>query len=208
MNTFDEATHTYTIDGVAVPSVTDVCSILTASKYAANAGAIEAARARGTAVHELCEAYDYGVLDEVPQELAGYVKAWAAFCRDYRPKWLYIEHQMWSRKYEMAGTCDRVGIIGNQTCVVDIKSTSSMDRSSKASLIAQLFGYLLLLHENGIEASINDSMGVQLKKDGTYTTHSIKSVEGRYGINCPSLLYHCLEIYFAKNGRPEWNKTN
>lgn len=207
MNTFDEATHTYSIDGVAVPSVTEICSILTADKYGEGSGAVEGARARGTAVHELCEAYDYGTLDEVPGELAGYVQAWAEFCRDYQPTWLYIEHPVWSRKYGIAGTCDRVGIINGTTCIVDIKTTSSMDRQSKLALLAQLYGYHMLLFDNGITTNISKAMGVQLKRDGTYTAHIVKNIETKYETRGNILFMSCANIYDAKNGRPKWNKT-
>lgn len=205
MNAFDEATHTYSIDGVEVPSVTKICSILTADKYGEGSGAVEGARARGTAVHELCEAYDYGVLDEVPGELAGYVQAWAAFCRDYRPKWLYIEHQMYSKAFEFAGTCDRIGIIDGKQTIVDIKTTASMDRASKVSLAAQLYGYYVL-YDNCAEAA----MGVQLKKDGSYTVHNIRAIVNKFipTVGAGRIFFYCQDIYFALYGRPQWNKTN
>lgn len=202
MNSFDEATHTYRIDGVEVPSVTQICSILTASKYTGNQSIIDAARARGTAVHELCEAYDYGTLEEAPTELAGYVKAWMAFCRDYRPEWLHIEHQMYSRDFEFAGTCDRIGIIDGEQTIVDIKTTASMDRTSKVSLAAQLYGYGLL---SGLDPI--GSMGVQLKKDGSYTAHQYRVVEAKYlpWLTAGAVFASCQDIYFVIHGRPEWN---
>lgn len=202
MNSFDERTHTYTIDGVEVPSVTQICSILTADKYSGNQAIIDAARARGTAVHELCEAYDYGTPEEVPTELAGYVKAWMDFCRDYRPEWLYIEHQMYSKDFEFAGTCDRIGIIDGKKAIVDIKTTASMDRASKVSLAAQLYGYNVL-HNYGAETGI----GVQLKKDGSYTVHDIKTIAEKLLplTGAERIFFNCQDIYFAIHGRPEWN---
>lgn len=205
-NTFDEATHTYRIDDIVVPSVTEICSILTADKYASGSGAVEGARARGTAVHELCEAYDYGVLDEAPEELAGYVQAWGAFCRDYQPTWLYIERPMWSRVWGMAGTCDRVGVIDGVTCLVDIKTTSSMDKTSKLALLAQLYGYHVLLFNDDITTNISKAMGVQLKRDGTYTVHVVKNIEKKYGVRGSDLFMSCVTIYEAKNGRISWSK--
>ena len=79
---FDEATHTYTLDGVVIPSVTEICSPITCGKYPP-VGVVQQAAARGTRVHELCALYDMDALpDEIEAGLVGYVKAWAAFCRD------------------------------------------------------------------------------------------------------------------------------
>ena len=205
---FDPATHTYTIDGEPVPSVTDICSVLTAGKYSGGQGIIAAARARGTAVHELCEAYDYGTLEEVPAELAGYVKAWADFCRDYRPEWLYIEHEMYSKELQMAGTCDRIGVIDGKTCVVDIKTTANMDRASKLALACQLFAYEVLYYRQHKEKIDGDSLGVQLKRDGNYTVHTLTGISDRHAAHVGSLLASCREIYYAVNGRPLWKTKN
>lgn len=201
---FDPSTHTYTIDGVAVPSVTEICSVLTAGKYSGGQGVIDAARARGTAVHELCEAYDYGTLEEVPAELAGYVKAWADFCRDYRPEWLFVEHMMFSKELQMAGTCDRIGVIDGKRVVVDIKTTASMDRASKLALACQLFAYEVLYYRQHLEKIDGDSFGVQLKRDGTYTVHTMMNIANKHLAHIGSLLSSCREIYFAVNGRKEW----
>lgn len=205
MNSFDEATHIYRIDGVEVPSVTQICSILTASKYTGNQSIIDAARARGTAVHELCEAYDYGTLEEVPTELAGYVKAWMDFCRDYRPEWLYIEHQLYSHRLGFAGTCDRIGVIDGKTRVVDIKTTTSMDRLSKLALVEQLAGYELLAQENALPVDGYYSMGVQLKKDGSYTVHEIKTLVEKLGVDDELLFWNLQDLYNIIQGRPKWN---
>lgn len=206
MNKFDESTHTYYIDDVAVPSVTQICGILTAGKYSGNQGLIDAARARGTAVHELCEAYDYGTLEEVPAELAGYVKAYADFVRDYRPEWQYIEHAMYSKRLAMAGTCDRIGVIDGKSCVVDIKTTVNMDRPSKLSLATQLLLYEALYYDISGEEVTGNSFGVQLKRDGNYTIHDIEGIRRKYSVNTFSLATAAREIYYSLNGRPAWNK--
>lgn len=204
---FDENAHTYYIDGVAVPSVTQICSILTAGKYSGGRGVIDAARARGTAVHELCEAYDYGTLEEVPTELAGYVKAYSDFCRDYRPEWLYIEHQMYSRQLKYAGTCDRVGMIDGKWTVVDLKTTANMDRASKLSLLAQLAAYQELAYTIGEAPDMTNGLGVQLKRDGSYTVHTQYEIMRRYDADGFTLFRHCQQIHYALEGMPKWNSN-
>ena len=62
---FDEATHTYTLDGVELPSVTHIIRYLAVDK-ANNADPNMAliARERGSAVHEATVMYDYS--GEIP----------------------------------------------------------------------------------------------------------------------------------------------
>ena len=203
-NTFDPLTHTYTIEGIVVPSITEICSVLTANKYSSGQGVIDAARARGAAVHELCETYDYGSLVEVPSELSGYVGAWMDFCRDYRPTWHYIEHQMFSKRLRMAGTCDRIGMIDGKMCVVDIKTTSNMDRASKIALACQLYGYGLLFADAHGFRLHGDSFGVQLKKDGTYVIHDARKISDKYSVAIDGAFLSCYNICQAVKGVPKW----
>ena len=197
---FYDNDHTYEVDGERVPSVTELCSVLTASKYPPGAEIIRAAAARGTRVHELCELYDYGALTEFEPELTGYLRAWQAFCRDYRPRWERIEHRMGSAVDSFAGTADRIGIIDRARVVVDIKTTASMDRPSKIALAAQLHGYELLSLCTGAGACDGESMGVQLKKDGSYTVHRKTDVEAKYHFNSDELWEQLTYLYHLTKG--------
>lgn len=199
--TFCEETHVYTIDGVRVPSVTDVCAPLTCGKYPAS-GVVDAAARRGSRIHELCALFDYGALpDEIEPELVGYLRAWAAFCRDYRPSWHLIEHRMWSGKRMFAGTADRIGYIDRRALVVDIKSAAQLDRASKISLCAQLAGYSALAEENGLDRKI-PGMGVQLRKDGTYLPIPDMEIMEKYKFDSDRLFDELLALNFLTKGDP------
>ena len=53
---FDEATHTYLVDGEEVPSVTTILQPLSMRSYSAvNPSVLEYARNRGKAIHEAVE---------------------------------------------------------------------------------------------------------------------------------------------------------
>ena len=65
MLTFDEATHTYTLDGIQLPSVTEVTRFCAYDYKSDRPWLAEAAARRGTAVHEACALIDYG---EEPEE--------------------------------------------------------------------------------------------------------------------------------------------
>ena len=130
---FDEATHTYTLDGVVIPSVTEICAPITCGKYPP-VGVVQQAAARGTRVHELCALYDMDALpDEIEAGLVGYVKAWAAFCRDYKPVWTHIEFPLYGEidpGQPFAGTIDRIGEIDGRTRVVDCLTTPNLSETN------------------------------------------------------------------------------
>lgn len=179
---YEDETHAYTLNGRRIPSVTEIVSLITDRKYAdTNPALLEQAKCRGTAVHELCEAIDCGVEPEaleIEPELVGYVNAYLAFLRDYRPQWDYIEKVVYTPDY--AGRVDRIGRIDGDAYVVEIKTTSSMDRLSKLALYFQLDFYVAAVALLLPYASTIKTMGVQLKKDGTYTAHDGEKIAKRY----------------------------
>ena len=181
---FEASTHTYTLDGKEIPSVTEICAPLTAGKYPP-AGVVDAAAARGTRVHELCALYD---MDALPEQFEGdllpYLQAWASFCRDYRPQWEYIEHCM-SGELDgdpLAGTADRIGVIDGRRVVVDIKTAQSLDRPAKVALGCQLAGYAILARCNGMDL-FDPGLGVQLLKNGSYRVYEEKKLGEKYGFH-------------------------
>lgn len=195
---FDESRHLYTLGDLILPSVTEICAQLTAGKYADNA-VVAYAAARGTRVHELCALYDMDALpEEVEEECVGYVRAWAAFCRDYKPVWERIEWAGYSTD-GFAGTVDRLGLIDGKRCVVDIKTAASLDRPAKIALCCQTAAYSVMAAEEGLHCT-GDSLGVQIKKDGTYTIHSVSKIEDRYGFEALPLFYDLLRIHKVTKG--------
>lgn len=122
--TFDKQTHTYRVDGIRVPSVTQILNgagLINTDWYTA-----ESAQ-RGTAVHTICEMEDNGVLDlgvvrrSYPQYL-GYLDAWKAFKRAATTKFTAIEERFYYPALHYAGTKDRRMIAGTEYCIVDIKT--------------------------------------------------------------------------------------
>lgn len=170
MLTFDDATHTYSIDGVVVPSVTEITRFLhidTVSAYADKGGGRwqrDRAADRGTRVHAYCADYDYGVLpDAIAPDCAKYVQAYIDFLRDYRIKeWAAVEVPLGYDGY--AGTLDRLGYIDGTLTLVDLKTGAHIN---KAALAAQLSGYLPLCFHNGLGLP-RRLLGVQLLSTGKY----------------------------------------
>lgn len=55
---YDDDTHTYLVDGVIVPSITQMLSVKFGNKYASvNRSTLERAAERGTAIHKAIEDY-------------------------------------------------------------------------------------------------------------------------------------------------------
>lgn len=201
---FDEEKHLYTFRGKPVPSVTEICDILSADKYGKiNEATVRAAAVRGTRVHELTELYDMDAMpDEFEYDSFPYLKAWAAFCRDYQPDWLFTEKKLWG--YTYCGTADRIGVIDGVPVIVDMKTVSQLDRIAKISLACQLWAYYLLADSNGIPMtgtlSFYNSMGVHLMKDGTYRVYKVSDIENKYDFSASELFSDLLKIKQLQKG--------
>ena len=201
---FEESTHTYTLDGVVIPSVTEICAPITCGKYPP-VGVVQQAAARGTRVHELCALYDMDALPgEIEAELVGYVKAWAAFCRDYKPVWRHIELPLYGEidtGQPFAGTLDRIGDIDGRTRVVDIKTAASLDRPAKVALCEQITGYEWLADLNGIDIFDGAGMGVQLFANGNYRVHLIAAIAQKYDFLRSETFWSLRELYKITKGK-------
>lgn len=189
---FDESTHTYTLDGNELPSVTHIIRYLAVDK-ASNADQNIAlmARERGSAVHEATVMYDYSgeIPDDFPAEYAPYLEAYVQFCRDYHHKWELIEHQMGNATLGFAGTLDRFGVIDDKLCILDIKTSYKVDIPS---LSAQLTAYHDLLLNEQFERLENANirhLGLQLMRTGKYRLYETDCEKGS------DLFYSCRRIY-------------
>ena len=159
--TFDEATHTYYVDGVKVPSVSEIIAPLR-DFSGIDPEVLRKAQDRGKAVHKACELHDLGTLGDLGPDAAviePYLKAWLKFSgSDW--EWISIEEIKYHSKLVYCGTADRIGIYrGEHVCGVDIKATAK----SHAATGVQLGAYELLWGE-----PFHKRIGVRLKRDGTF----------------------------------------
>lgn len=164
---FDADTHTYKLDGMIVPSVTQVLAPLN-DFTRVDPDVLKRAQDFGTAVHLATELFDRDDLDEdsLDEALRPYLSAWKKFHADTQFEISEIEHRVASRSYRYAGTIDRVGFIGNLLSIVDIKTGTAFP----ASVGPQTAAY-----ESAFKECANiprnkriRRLCVQLKGDGTY----------------------------------------
>lgn len=118
---FDEASHTYTLDGIRYPSVTE---ILQAEGFIDTRWYDDWSRERGKFGHKATALYDAGELDEDSLDpiLAPYLDAWKDFKENTGFVPSAIEKPVVNTRYHFAGTPDRVGTLGDLTCIIiDLK---------------------------------------------------------------------------------------
>lgn len=127
--TFDAAAHRYTLDGMALPSVTQILQPL--YDFAGiPAEVLERKRQLGQDVHLACELLDRNDLDEDSAEgraalvpIAGYVQAYKKFLAHTRAKVVENETRLWHPLHLYAGTVDRRFLIERELWDVDLKTT-------------------------------------------------------------------------------------
>lgn len=118
---FNPEKHQYFLNGVALPSVTGILSDM---GFIDKSFFTDYGRTRGQFVHLACELDDRNELEEetLDSVLVPYLKAWRSFKKDSKIIIEAIEKPVASCVYSFAGMLDRLGIMNNQPCVLDIKS--------------------------------------------------------------------------------------
>lgn len=143
---YDDATHTYYMDGKPVQSVTGIASLVCGKNtdFMEHNTRIQTAAAKGTDVHtELANYYDPEIRDaELTMDTA---KAIAEHL-DYTPD-MHPEVIVYNTKYGYAGTADIVAFTGTTVhVIIDFKT---MDKPDKKYCQIQLSLYKLALEDMG-----------------------------------------------------------
>lgn len=163
-------TSKYRVNGVRVPSVTEVLDIAGLSDLSmVPEHHLEYARLRGSAVHEWLEGVDRGDLDGIEPDptIAPYVAAYHQFKTDTGFESELIEEVVVDTAYCFAGTVDRTGTIPklhDDPIVLDFKARAAMT----PEIGPQLAGYGLALDKP------RRRYGLQLRPDGLYRLHEYK----------------------------------
>lgn len=169
---FDPDTHTYTVDGIVIPSVTTVCRFLSVDLKSDKPWLAKIAADRGTRIHAACCAIDYDCAVEDTEGIEGYLLAYRRFLKDYRPDWEGIEYLTGNLELGLAGTIDRWGTLYDGTpVIVDIKTGATL---RDAPLRGQLTGYKRLLSNDRVHFHAQKLFALHLVKDGTYTLRPVQ----------------------------------
>ncbi len=181
---FNAEKHEYRVDGIVVPSVTEIIKVsLLSSQYTGNTIKMDI----GTKVHLTTQYYDNGDLDEsdLHPTLHDYLQSWKSFVKDFNPKFNLVETMLYHRKFRYAGTIDRYAEIGGKNTLIDIKTGQEYCWHP-----IQTEGYKYLLEDNGYK--VDKTACVYLNHiDGNYKYREHKQ---------PNMFLACLSIYnFKKN---------
>lgn len=157
--TFNDETHEYKIDGVVVPSVTQVLNSVF-PRFAVDPYYLQ----RGSVIHACCAMLLRGEDFEFDPQVTGWILAAKKFISEVKPEVLAVEKQFYSERHGFAGTIDARIMIGDQPMLLDWKSSTS------GNDLMQLAGYsILTLDKRGVI--------VELCADGTYTMGKIVSLK-------------------------------
>lgn len=169
---FDSAEHRYTMDGMRVPSVTQVLGPLYTftgiSRDVLNAKAV-----LGTAVHRACELLDKDDLDEESdvgraalEPIAGYLNGYKKFKAEKRLVIVANEQRLFHPVHRYAGQIDRCYAMEGHVWDVDLKSTVAI-----SPIVAlQTAAYTEMLRANGRPQAARRG-ALQLFPDGNYKLH-------------------------------------
>ena len=157
---FDEG-HKYTIDGEELPSVSELTRFISREIYG-DVGQFNLDRAadRGTAVHKATELLDKYGTAEIDEDIAPYLQAYIAFRKEHKCEWQKIEYATHHPENLYAGTLDRVGTVDGKLVVLDIKTSSTIQKP--------LYTAQLNLYRKMLPDPIDQLVILHLKKDGTY----------------------------------------
>ena len=136
---YDDEAHSYKVEGVKIPSVTrivDACFPKHLVDWALNVGEeeyhriIDEALEIGNYTHEWIENYidtgSKGWIGEEHPTSGPSIKAFLAWEKKYKPKWIDAERKVYCDKYKYAGTVDAVAKINGRVCVIDFKTSKKI----------------------------------------------------------------------------------
>lgn len=134
---FDEVTHTYSIDGIVLPSVTQIISEIMPNKYAnVNKRVLNEKAKFGTEGHKIIERLDVTDIDNA-KNLVGMIenKSLEICIREYLRLvskyniYPYLHEMSVHYSYIYAGTLDMIARVNDDDLsLIDIKFTSTLDK--------------------------------------------------------------------------------
>lgn len=181
---FDAASHTYTVDGVVIPSVTQVLGILDDLSMI-KPDVLRLAADRGTAVHRMVDMYNSNLLDigSLDDQLLEYFTAYMDFLSDTGFKVEESEEQIYSDAYGYAGTRDIKGRLGVYRAVVDVKTSV---------VLLDSVGPQLAAYQNAKQDNIQKRYALQLQP-GKYKLTEFKDKDDF------KIFLSCLTIHKWRN---------
>ncbi len=161
---FCEKTHTYTVNGFVVPSVSEIMKPLSAAHYGGiDTDTLNKAANRGTIVHAAVENYLLFGIEDISKELRGYFDGFKKWIDEVKPVPIKTECRIYHKTLNYAGTADLPCYIDNVPTLVDFKTTATV---AKILTRVQLEAYKKAFESH--EIKFERKLIIQSRKDGTY----------------------------------------
>lgn len=185
--TFDEATHVYLLDGIQIPSVTQLMKPLTERDYQdIPQWRLDKAAEKGTAVHEGIEIWlQYGI-DDVPDEYSGYLDAFKKWWTDSGAELIDTEVRVYHKTKKYAGTCDLLCMLDGKRTLVDYKSSVKVKKKSGG---VQLEGYVQALASQGIVIEQKAILHIKQTRDYEFIKYPLKDAKSLRVFNALKDIY-------------------
>jgi hypothetical protein len=178
---YNDKYHTYHLDGVRLPSVTQILNCIAKPglvDWKVRVGADEAARVSretadfGTRVHAACEKIALAnPLDYLPfpDEIMPFVEAYNVWLACNVARVIGVEMRLASTAHQYAGTADLVAEMHDGSiAVVDLKTSSSVDETFGAQLSAYVTA---LAEQEGVVATRRIVVRMPRKEPGKLDVH-------------------------------------
>lgn len=165
---FKAEDHSYTVEGVRVPSVTTILRRLFDFSMV-DPAVLEAKAALGTAVHVACELDDANDLDEgsVHAKVRPYLDGYRLFKLHKCTRVLATEQVIHSPVYGYAGKYDLLNEFDDALWLIDWKTPLAISRT----VGLQTAAYAAALPNDLTQGRRPKRAALQLKDDGTYKLH-------------------------------------
>ena len=164
---FEERKHIYLLDGVQIPSVTQLMKPLSDKVYGpVDIQTLENAARKGTIVHNAIDNYLEFEIEDIPEEHRGYFDAFLEWFENENPEVIATERKVYHKALRYAGTCDLLCMINGKLTLVDYKTSAAIQQMLYP---IQLEGYAKAWETHGIK--VEDKIILHLKKDGKYAVH-------------------------------------
>ena len=211
--TFDEASHTYRVNGVEVPGVSAILGLAGLEPaFSVDPVTLALAAERGLGIHLATAIDDRHALgigppldpETVDPEFLPYLNAWRMF-RDIEP-WVTalngIERKLYAPTHRFAGTADRVGQWRGQLAVLDIKTGKEL----RWQMGVQVAGYAVAVADDS-STTVADDVGrvlVHLRNNATYQVYASDDGSGKDYLACHDVdtFMAALHIAHRKLARP------
>lgn len=145
---FEDSTHTYSVNGIVIPSVSEIMEPLNAKKYEGiTAQTLNKAANKGTSVHNAIENYIKFGIDDVLPEHRGYFDGFIDWWNEKKPAIVASELRLYHKLMLYGGTLDILSIIDGKLTLTDVKTTYTI---SDMTCRVQLEAYSQILASLGI----------------------------------------------------------